>query len=138
MTPGGRRHRVVAFGVFDLLHPGHLRFLEQARKLGTELVVVVTRDARARREKGRAPVLSEMERLSMVRALKCVDRAILGDKPGVNLILRRLKPEMIALGHDQQIPRGLGGNWRYVRLLASLRRRYSASNIRKALSRYTL
>lgn len=99
------RRRVVAFGTFDLLHPGHAAFLRQARRMGDELVVVVARDARVRREKGRAPVFRERERLALVAAMRWVDKAVLGDPAGRWTALRRLKPAAIVLGYDQTAAR---------------------------------
>ncbi len=99
------KRRVVVFGVFDVLHPGHAAFLRRARALGDELVVVVTRDARVRREKGRLPVFGERERRSLVAAFKWTDRAVLGESAGRWTMLSRLKPAVIALGHDQSIAR---------------------------------
>ena len=94
--------RVLAFGVFDLLHPGHLAFLKQARRLGDELVVVVTRDAVAEREKGRRPRLTARERVRLVADIRWVDRVVLGDPPHRYFtVLRRMKPDVIALGYDQ-------------------------------------
>lgn len=125
---------VVAFGVFDLLHLGHLDFLSEARRLGTRLVVVVTRDARVRREKKHAPVFNEKERLQMIASLAAVDRAILGDKPGAYAMLARLKPDVVAVGHDQRIPpTAIKGAWKIVRLKARKRDRYSTTRIREAL-----
>jgi len=95
-----RARTVIAFGVFDLLHPGHLRFLRAAKRLGGRLTVVVTRDASAQKEKGRRPVLRERERLEMVGALQSVDRAVLGDA-GAPTVVRRLRPDVIAVGYDQ-------------------------------------
>lgn len=92
---------VVVFGVFDLLHPGHLYFLKQARKYGDHLTVVITRDARVRHEKKHKPVFNEDERLQMVSALRIVDRAVLGDKVGEWKILKKLKPDVVCVGHDQ-------------------------------------
>ena len=93
--------KVVAFGVFDLLHPGHLYFLCEAKKQGDHLTVVVTRDARVRAEKKHQPFFNERERLEMVRALKWVDRAIMGDKVGEWTVLRRLRPDVVCVGYDQ-------------------------------------
>lgn len=93
--------RVVVFGVFDLLHPGHLYFLQQAKKHGTHLTVVVTRDTRVCAEKKHQPFFNERERLSMVGALKWVDRAILGDKVGEWRVLKRLRPDIVCVGYDQ-------------------------------------
>ncbi|HTT35295.1 MAG TPA: adenylyltransferase/cytidyltransferase family protein [Thermoplasmata archaeon] len=92
--------RVMATGVFDLLHPGHLYFLQEARKLGDELVVVVARDQTARRLK-REPYLPELMRRQMVEALKPVDRAVLGSSNDIYQTVVDLKPAVIALGYDQ-------------------------------------
>jgi FAD synthetase len=92
--------RVMATGVFDLLHPGHVYFLSEARKLGDELVVVVARDQTARRLK-HEPYVSEMIRREMVEALKPVDRAILGSATDIYQTVVEVHPDLIALGHDQ-------------------------------------
>lgn len=99
---GNGMTHVIAFGVFDLLHPGHLAFLKQARRLGDELVVVVARDDVAEREKGRRPRLTVRERMQLVVGVRWVDRAVIGDPPDRYFsMLRRLKPDIIALGYDQ-------------------------------------
>lgn len=95
--------KVVVFGVFDLLHPGHLYFLEQARRHGEHLMVVVTRDARVMHEKKHKPIFNERERLKMILALKIVDRAVLGDKVGEWKILKKLKPHVVCVGYDQNV-----------------------------------
>jgi FAD synthetase len=92
--------RVMATGVFDLLHPGHLYFLTEARKLGDELVVVVARDQTARRLK-HEPYVPEHVRREMVEALKPVDRAILGSTTDIYETVVREHPQVIALGFDQ-------------------------------------
>jgi FAD synthetase len=92
---------VVAFGVFDLLHPGHIHFLEQAAVHGERLVVVVTRDERCEAEKGRKPVFPLEERLKMIRALQCVSEAIPGDLVGVWGVLGRVAPDIVCIGYDQ-------------------------------------
>jgi FAD synthetase len=92
--------RVMATGVFDLLHPGHVHFLNEAKKLGDELVVVVARDQTARRLK-REPYMAEHIRRQMVEALKPVDRAVLGSTTDIYQTVVDLKPDVIALGHDQ-------------------------------------
>ena len=92
--------RVMATGVFDLLHPGHLYFLTEARKLGDELVVVVARDQTARRLK-HDPYVPEQLRREMVESLKPVDRAILGSTTDIYDTVVREKPNLIALGYDQ-------------------------------------
>lgn len=92
--------RVMATGVFDLLHPGHVYFLTEARKLGDELVVVVARDRTARKFK-HEPVTPETARVQMVASLKPVDRAILGHEGDIYEILDELRPDVIVLGYDQ-------------------------------------
>uniref|UniRef100_A0A7C3IKL4 FAD synthase n=1 Tax=Candidatus Methanomethylicus mesodigestus TaxID=1867258 RepID=A0A7C3IKL4_9CREN len=95
----------MAAGCFDLLHYGHLRYLEEAKKLGgegAELVVVVARDSTIMRRKGRPPVMKEEDRRALVEALKPVDRAILGGVDfDTELVIREVKPDIIALGYDQ-------------------------------------
>ena len=92
--------RVVATGVFDLLHLGHLHFLEEAKKLGDELIVIVARDSTAKRRK-HEPITPEDMRVEMIAALKPVDRAVLGYEDDMFRIIEEIKPDIIALGHDQ-------------------------------------
>ncbi|MBM4247887.1 MAG: FAD synthase [Euryarchaeota archaeon] len=92
---------VLATGVFDILHPGHLYYLNEARKLGDRLVVVLARDDTARRLK-RAPIVPEHLRLEMVRCLKPVDEAVLGDRDDFYRVVSEMDPDIIALGHDQR------------------------------------
>jgi FAD synthetase len=90
----------MATGVFDLLHPGHVAFLREAKALGDELVVVVARDSTAKRFK-HTPITPEAQRLEMVAALKPVDRAVLGNEGDIFEILDEIRPDVIALGYDQ-------------------------------------
>jgi FAD synthetase len=97
---------VLATGAFDLLHPGHLKFLEASKRQGgakSKLIVIVARDATVRLRKGRSPILSEQERLQLVSALKIVDKAMLGH-PKLDLlgILREVKPDIVGVGYDQK------------------------------------
>lgn len=91
----------MASGVFDLLHTGHLHYLEEARKLGDELVVVVARDSTVRREK-HEPITPEGVRRELVEALKPVDEAILGGEGDMYEVVEKIRPNIIALGYDQQ------------------------------------
>jgi len=90
----------MATGVFDLLHPGHVYFLTEAKKLGDELVVVVARDQTARRLK-HEPYVPEHIRREMVEALKPVDRAVLGSTTDIYETVVRERPNLIALGYNQ-------------------------------------
>ncbi|MGQ9759250.1 MAG: adenylyltransferase/cytidyltransferase family protein [Candidatus Methanomethylicaceae archaeon] len=98
--------KVLAAGCFDLLHYGHLRYLEEAKKLGgkdTELIVVVARDSTILSRKGRLPVMKEEHRRALVEALKPVDKAILGGEDFDTLsVISEVKPDIIALGYDQE------------------------------------
>ena len=93
--------RVMATGVFDILHPGHLHFLMEAKSLGDELVVVVATDTTVRKNK-HEPITPEKMRVEMVGALKPVDMALLGREGDMFEIVLQVKPDIIALGYDQQ------------------------------------
>ena len=92
---------VLANGCFDILHVGHLRYLEEARKLGDVLVVAINSDESMRRIKdpGR-PILPENERVTLVSALRCVDHVVLFDEPDVSHVLEVLLPAIHAKGTD--------------------------------------
>lgn len=92
--------RVMASGVFDILHTGHLHYLREAKKLGDELVVVVANDATVRKKK-HEPVTPGQMRVELVEALKPVDRAYLGREGDILDIVEELRPDVIALGCDQ-------------------------------------
>jgi FAD synthetase len=92
--------RVMASGVFDILHPGHLRYLQEAKDLGDELIVVVASDATVRRRK-HEPITPERMRLELVSSLKMVDRAYLGSDGDMFGVVERIRPDIIALGYDQ-------------------------------------
>jgi len=92
--------RVMASGVFDILHGGHLHYFEEARALGDELVVVVARDSTAVRTKWR-PIIGEDLRLEMVKALRMVDDAVMGHESDMFQTVRDVAPDIIALGYDQ-------------------------------------
>jgi len=94
--------RVMATGVFDIIHLGHLHYLEESKKLGDELVVVVATDNTVRRRK-HEPITPEKMRLELVSSLKPVDRALLGKESGdMYEIVREVKPDIITIGYDQQ------------------------------------
>lgn len=99
---------VLANGVFDLLHVGHLRYLEGAKALGDRLVVAVNSDASTRAYKGPGrPVIPQAERAELVAALRCTDLVLVFDEPDVRAVIRELKPAVHAKGTDytpQSIP----------------------------------
>jgi rfaE bifunctional protein nucleotidyltransferase chain/domain len=92
---------VLANGCFDLLHVGHVRYLEGARCEGDILVVGVNSDASASRLKGPGrPILSEAARAELVAALATVDAVVIFDEPDVAALLRELRPDVHAKGTD--------------------------------------
>jgi D-glycero-beta-D-manno-heptose 1-phosphate adenylyltransferase len=97
---GGRK---IAFanGVFDLLHVGHVRYLEAARAEADLLVVGINSDSSTRKLKGPGrPILTERARATLVAALKCVNYVVIFDELDVNSLLKELHPEVHAKGTD--------------------------------------
>jgi len=90
----------MASGVFDILHLGHILYLRESRRLGDSLIVVVARDATAKRMKHR-PVVPEDKRLEMIKELRSVDKAILGVEGDMYDTVRKIAPDIISLGFDQ-------------------------------------
>lgn len=95
---------VMATGTFDLIHPGHGLYLEEAKKLGgkdSRLIVVIARDSTVRARK-RVPVVDEKQRLEVVKMLKPVSEAYLGHKGDMFRIVKEINPDIIAIGPDQR------------------------------------
>ena len=92
---------VLVAGTFDFLHRGHLYFLEQAKRYGDHLVVIIARDSTVKKIKGRAPIHTEKERQALVASIRIVNRAVLGDETDPYKIIARLRPQVICLGYDQ-------------------------------------
>ncbi len=92
---------VLANGCFDLLHVGHVRYLEAARGLGDALVVALNGDASVRRLKGPGrPLMTADERAELVGAFACVDAVVVFDEDSADAIIARLRPEVHAKGSD--------------------------------------
>jgi FAD synthetase len=92
--------KVMASGVFDIIHLGHVHYLKESKKLGDELVVVVATDDTVRRFK-HEPINSEQIRVELVGELKPVDKAVLGHEGDMYKIVEELEPDIITLGYDQ-------------------------------------
>ncbi len=88
-------------GVYDLLHRGHVEYLEEARALGDRLVVGVNSDASVRRLKGPTrPIVGESDRVALLRALACVDLVVLFDDDTPLRLIEALQPDVLAKGAD--------------------------------------
>jgi rfaE bifunctional protein nucleotidyltransferase chain/domain len=88
---------VLAHGVFDLLHLGHIRHLEVAKSFGDRLVVSVVPDKYVSK---RAPLYNENERVAMLKALRCVSNAMLCEGPGPEKLIARVAPAIYVRGGD--------------------------------------
>ena len=98
--------RVLATGVFDIIHLGHLHYLERSKDLGDELIVIVATDATVRKRK-HEPITPEKMRLELVQGLKPVDKAVLGrDGSDIYEIVTELAPDIITVGYDQPFEPG--------------------------------
>jgi FAD synthetase len=101
-----KRKIVLASGVFDLLHLGHVKYLEEAKKTAgrnAELIVIVARDSTVEKRKGKKPIMPENQRRALVESLKVVDEAILGyEEFDVGRVIEKIKPDIIVVGYDQK------------------------------------
>ena len=88
-------------GVFDLLHPGHLRYLQRSRELGDILVVGVNSDRSVRANKGAGrPITPELERVEILEALRCVDAVVVFDEETPHDVIAALQPDVLVKGAD--------------------------------------
>jgi len=106
MVSKARKRKVVlASGTFDLLHFGHVKYLEEAKKAGGEnaqLIVIVARDSTVEKRKRKTPVMPEDQRRALVESLKVVDEALLGyEEFDMGKVIEKIRPDIIAVGHDQ-------------------------------------
>ena len=92
---------VLAGGVFDIIHPGHIHTLNSARKLGDVLIVVVATDSTAKKMKKRTPLHSQDQRKDLVNSLSMVDLGIVGQEGDIFKTVQQIEPQIIALGYDQ-------------------------------------
>jgi FAD synthetase len=107
-SEGKEKQKVVlASGVFDLLHLGHVRFLEEAKKAGgpnARLIVIVARDSTVEERKGKRPIMPEYQRCALVASLRVVDEAMLGYEDfSMQKVLEKIKPDIVAVGHDSHL-----------------------------------
>ena len=93
---------VLTNGVFDILHPGHIRYLQAARALGDKLIVAINSDrsVRALSKAPNRPVNPEHERAEVLRALACVDEVVIFDEPDPHAIISKIQPDILVKGAD--------------------------------------
>jgi len=100
MAREGKR-LVFTNGCFDLMHPGHVRLLSRARRLGDALAVALNSDKSVRRLKGpQRPILKQKERAEILAALECVDFVVIFPEPTPQQIIRAVKPKVLVKGGD--------------------------------------
>jgi FAD synthetase len=138
--PQSDKQIVMAFGTFDYFHAGHENYLKQAAALGDELIVVVARDDTVKRVKSRAPMYNERKRLRDVSKCSDVTKAVLGYPDDKYKVIKKYKPQILALGYDQFVfTYGLkqmfikeGLNIKIVRMKAFDPQNFKSSLIRKS------
>ena len=92
---------VLAGGVFDIIHPGHIHTLNAAKALGDVLVVAIATDKTAQKMKKRQPLHNQELRRELVSCLSMVDKAIVGHEDDIFETVKAIKPDIIVLGYDQ-------------------------------------
>lgn len=95
--------KVISFGTFDLFHKGHKSYLKQAKKLGDYLIVVVARDRNVKIIKKRLPAYKEAVRMKKIEETGLADKVVLGNLYNKYNIIKKHKPDIIALGYDQAV-----------------------------------
>jgi len=99
-------------GCFDLLHIGHVRYLQEARKLGDFLIVGINSDASVKRLKGPTrPIQSENDRAEILAALGCVDMTVLFEEDTPENLIRQIRPDLLVKGGDWKIDQIAGGGF---------------------------
>jgi cytidyltransferase-like protein len=92
---------VLAGGVFDIIHPGHIHTLNAAKALGDVLIVAIATDKTAKKMKKRTPLHNQELRRELVSCLSMVDKAIVGHEDDIFQTVKEVKPNIIVLGYDQ-------------------------------------
>lgn len=93
----------MAFGTFDILHEGHESFLKQAKVLGDYLLVIIARDKTVKQIKGEFPLHSESQRLNNLKKSGLANKVVLGCHDDKYRVIRKFRPNIIALGYDQMV-----------------------------------
>ena len=94
--------KVMAFGTFDIFHPGHASYLRQARKLGDYLMVIIARDKTVFEVKKQKTRNNEQKRLKIIKNSGLAEKVVLGNLKDKYAIIKKYRPDVIALGYDQK------------------------------------
>lgn len=92
----------MGFGTFDGIHPGHMFFMEQLKRLGDEVYIVIARDRNVKKFKGKKPHFNEKYRLKAMQEIKLVDRIFMGHAKNYYHWINKCNPDVIGLGYDQK------------------------------------
>lgn len=129
--------KVLVFGTFDILHPGHKHALKEAKKQGCHLTVIVARDATVCHIKGKKPVFGEKTRVKNLKDLKIADKVRLGCLKNKYKVIADESPDIIALGYDQKhfvdnLKNSVKKHVKIMRLKPYKQNIYKSSKIRKS------
>ena len=104
LTPKGRKELAVVMigGAFEIIHPGHIHTISEARRYGDTLVVVVAADKTVQKNKGREPVTPQEWRVKLIGSLRDVDLSLAGGQGSIYETLEKVRPDVVALGYDQK------------------------------------
>lgn len=126
--------KVMVFGTFDLLHPGHIHMLKEAMGYGDCLIAVVARDSTAEQVKGKKPLNNQETRIKNLKALGLADKILLGYEGDKHRIAAEEQPQVVALGYDQNffidgLKKVLPFDARIIRLSPYLPEKYKSSKL---------
>jgi|SRR3989338_11250806 len=126
--------KVIVFGTFDILHPGHIHMLKEAKEYGDYLVVVVARDNTVEKVKWRRPYNNQETRIKNVETLGLANKILLGYVDNKHRIVAEEKPQVVALGYDQKfflddLEKVLDDSARIVRLSPYIPEKYKSSKL---------
>jgi len=102
-----KKNKVLVAGCFNRIHPGHIYLFKEAKKLGKKLIVIITNDANNNKNI-KTPAI---DRMKMLKEIKMIDKVIVGEKNDFTKIFLKEKPNVLALGYDQSIPKSFLGLW---------------------------
>ena len=121
-------------GCFDVLHRGHIDYLEKSKKLGTKLVIGLNSDASARRLKIGRPINTQEDRKSVLLSLRCVDEVIIFDDDTPFNLIQNLKPDILTKGGDYKVSEVVGSDIVPQTVIIPFLSGYSTTNILKKMS----